>query len=221
PKKNTPARVKAAALTEKKRPHGHAEPPAGAAAAAGARRTYPETSQRRLQQRAQQQGEEEDSLNSSASSLGAYLAFGTRLPLSALKKGPRSPPLQPLPTNVDNRSYGCGGKKRERPRKSNGETVVKRIHAPSPLPRPPASGDGAPCALSSALSSACARTGAAAVTTNATSATFTRGPGGVDGVAEKGKGRPPQHRPRPSVIVAKDAWGGGKTDDVFADIFSL
>ncbi|EKF98482.1 hypothetical protein TCSYLVIO_010618 [Trypanosoma cruzi] len=177
--------------TDKKRPRSHAV----LSAATVARRTYPASTQQ------QEDGTNDAASDSSLNSLGEFLTLGTRLPLSALKSTARRAPLQPLPTNV--LAGGGSGRKKDVSKKGLTDAALRRVHNNSPLPRPPGSGN-ALCALSSALSSAFARTGDAAGTNT-----------------PKSKNRLEAGKPRPSILVSKDAWGEGKADDVFADVFSF
>ncbi|EKF27508.1 hypothetical protein MOQ_008767 [Trypanosoma cruzi marinkellei] len=179
--------------TDKKRPRSHAV----LSAATVARRTYPASTQQQ-----QQEDEANDAASdSSLNSLGEFLTLGTRVPLSALKSTARRAPLQPLPTNVVAGSES--GKRKDASNKGLTDAAVRRVRINSPLPRPPGSGN-ALCALSSALSSAFARTGDAAGTHT-----------------PKSKNRLEAGKPRPSILVSKDAWGEEKADDVFADVFSF
>ncbi|ORC86247.1 uncharacterized protein TM35_000291290 [Trypanosoma theileri] len=206
PKKGTTRR----SHTEKKRPRSNT-----VLSSAAIRRTYPNLSQ----QQKEEVDEEEISPNSSVSSIGATKTFGTRLPLSALKKRTmKGSPLRTLPINVDMASNS--GKKKDRRENKNHITGIKRTYTSSPLPRPPVNANST-CALSTALSSAFTRSNFNNTHTNTNTATAAAAnPSAATVAGGLSKGRP-LTRPRPSAVITKDVWCEGKADDIFADVFSF
>ncbi|KAH9597878.1 hypothetical protein LSM04_004303 [Trypanosoma melophagium] len=203
--------------TEKKRSRSNAV----VLSSALVRRTYPNMSQQQKEKKEEEEDEEITSPKSSvSSSIGATRAFGTRLPLSALKKGgpTKASPLRALPINMD--IVGHSGKKRDRRENKNHNTGIKRAHAASPLPRPPVNANST-CALSTALSSAFTRSNFTTTNTNNTNnTTAATNPSAATVTGGLGKGRP-LARPRPSAVITKDVWCEGKADDIFADVFSF